>query len=171
MDTLKEDDYTIVTVDQTRKAVAAYLTHGWFREGERPTLPASGAWESVKLLGALTDHGETQFFECESNFTGEVTIHLLQALQQEFGEKIAVVLDNASYFTANAVKDFAEETSLELIYFPRGSPKLNPVEECWRQFKQFLGNRSFADIPELREAIPAALEAINPPNMYNDLCP
>ena len=170
MDNLKEDDYTVVTVDQTRKAVTAYLTHGWFREGERPTLPVSGAWDSVKLLGALTDQGETRFFECESNFTSEVTIHLLQALQQEFGEKIAVVLDNASYFTANAVKDFVEDTSIELIYFPRGSPKLNPVEECWRQFKQFLGNRSFDDIPELRDAIPAALDAIDPPNVYNYLC-
>jgi hypothetical protein len=29
----------------------------------------SGAWDSMKLLGALTDQGETTFFECESNFT------------------------------------------------------------------------------------------------------
>jgi transposase len=167
---LKDGDYTVVAIDQTRKAVRTYLTHGWFQEGERPTLPVSGAWNSVKLLGALTDQGETTFFECESNFTSEVTIHLLQALQQEFGEKIAVVLDNASYFTANAVKDFAEETSIELIYLPRGSPKLNPVEECWRQFKQFLGNRSFEDVPQLRKAIPVALDAINRPNLHNYLC-
>ena len=168
---MKDGDYTVVAIDQTRKAVRTYLTHGWFQEGERPTLPVSGAWNSVKLLGALTDQGETTFFECESNFTSEVTIHLLQALQQEFGEKIAVVLDNASSFTANAVKDFAEETSIELIYLPRGSPKLNPVEECWRQFKQFLGNRSFEDVPQLRQAIPVALDAINRPNLHNYLCP
>jgi hypothetical protein len=160
----------VVTVDQTRKAVATHLIHGWFPEGERPTLPVSGAWESVKLLGALTDRGETRFFDCESNFTAEVTIHLLQALQQEFGEKIAVVLDNASYFTANAVTDFAEETPVELIYLPRGSPELNPVEECWRQFKQFLGNRSFEELSQLRATIPAALDAINPPNPHNYLC-
>ena len=103
----------------------------------------SGAWESLKLLGALTDRGETVFLECESNFTSTVTIHLLRALQDEFGEKIAVVLDNAPYFTAAAVKHFVANTPIELIYLPRRSPELNPAEECWRQFKQALSNRSF----------------------------
>ena len=125
----------------------------------------------MKQLGALTDRNETTFFECEGNFTSEVTIHLLRALQQEFGEKIAVLLDNASYFTANAVKDFAAETPIELIYLPRGSASVNPVEECWRQFKQFLGNRFFEDMPHLREAIPIALDAINRPSLRNYLCP
>ena len=72
----------------------------------------------MKQLGALTDRNETTFFECEDNFTSKVTVHLLRALQQEFGEKITVLLDNASYFTANAVKDFAAETPIELIYLP-----------------------------------------------------
>jgi transposase InsO family protein len=131
----------------------------------------SGASDSVKLFGGLTAEGETVFFDCESNFTAEITVHLLQALHQEFGEKIAVVLDNASYFRANAVKDFAEQTPIELIYLPRGSPKLNPVEECWRQFKQFLGNRSFDDLADLRKTIPAALDAIDAPRLNNYLCP
>ena len=61
----------------------------------------SDARESLKLLGALTDEGETFFIECKSNFTSRVTIQFLQALQQEFGEKIAVVLDHATYFTAS----------------------------------------------------------------------
>jgi hypothetical protein len=166
-----DDEYTVITIDQTRKALAAYLTHGWFPEGERPTRDVSGARESLKLLGALTDQGETFFVECESNFNSEVTIQLLQALQQEFGEKIAVVLDHATYFTANAVKDFAADTAIELIYFPRRSPQLNPSEECWRQFKQLLGNRSFDDFAELRDAMHPALDAISPPNIRNYLFP
>ena len=74
-------------INQTRKALAAYFTHGWFLEGERPTRDVSSARESPKLLGTLTDEGETFFVEYESNFTSEVTIQFLQALQQEFGEK------------------------------------------------------------------------------------
>jgi hypothetical protein len=64
----------------------------------------SGARESLKLLGALTDQGETFFVECESNFNSKVTIHFLQALQQEFGEKLAVILDHATYFTAIVIQ-------------------------------------------------------------------
>lgn len=143
----------------------------WFPKGERPTRDVSGAWESLKLLGALTDQGETFFVEYKSNFKSGVTIQFLQALQQEFGEKIAVVLDNAPYFTANAVKDFVADTAIELIYFPRHSPQLNPSEECWRQFKQFLGNRLFDNFAELRDAMHPALDGINPPNIRNYLLP
>ena len=69
------------------------------------------------------------------------------------------------------MKDFAAETALERIYLPRRSPQLNPSEECWRQFKQFLGNRSFDDFAELRDAMHPALDAISPPNIRNYLLP
>jgi hypothetical protein len=64
-----DDEYTVITIDQTREALAAYLTHGWFPEGERPTRDVLGARESLKSLGVLTDEGETFFAKCESSFS------------------------------------------------------------------------------------------------------
>ena len=98
----------------------------------------TGAWESIKLLGAVSGRGETFLLPCEENFNSDTAIRLVDALQTEFGEKIRVVLDNASYFTANAVQEFVEDTLIELCYLPGGSPELNPVEECWRQLNQAL---------------------------------
>ena len=97
-----DDDYTILTIDQTRQVLST-LIYAWFPKGERPSLPVTGAWDSIKLLGAVSDSGETFFLPCAENFNSDTTIRLLDALQTEFGEKICVVLDNASYFTANAV--------------------------------------------------------------------
>jgi transposase InsO family protein len=131
----------------------------------------TGAWDSIKLLGAASDTGETFFLPCEENFNSDTTIRLLDALQTEFGEKICVVLDNASYFTAKAVQEFAEETSIELCYLPRGSPELNPAEECWHQLKQALGNRLFDTLDELQDAALTALDSINPPNLFTYLWP
>ena len=65
----------------------------------------TGAWDSIKLLGTVSDTDETFFLPCEENFNSDTTICLLDALQTEFGEKICVVLDNASYFTANKVQN------------------------------------------------------------------
>jgi transposase len=67
------------------------------------------------------------------------------------------------------VKDFTEETPTELIYLPPGSPKLNLVRECWRQFKQFLGNHSFDSFADLRETIPAAPNIADAPKLHD--CP
>jgi transposase len=96
---------------------------------------------------------------------------LLNALQTEFGEKLCVVLDNASYFTANAVQEFVEDTPIELCYLPRGSPELNPAEECWRKLNQALGNRLFDTLNELRDAELSALDITEPPHVFTYLCP
>ena len=94
----------------------------------------------------------------------------MDALQTEFGEKICVVLDNASYFTANAVQEFVENTPIELCYLPRGSPELNPAEECWKKLNQALGNRLFDTLDDLRDAALSALDSINPPSLFTYLC-
>jgi len=86
------------------------------------------------------------FFATEvvARFVSDETIRSLRALQNELGEKIHVLLDNASYYKSQQVRDFLTETQLKVTYFPGGSPDLNPVEECWRQLKRFLGNRFLA---------------------------
>ena len=76
----------------------------------------TGKWDSIKLLGAVNDAGEKFFLPCEESFNSDTTIRLLDALQTESGEKICVVLDNALYFTANAVQEFVEDGSIESAY-------------------------------------------------------
>jgi len=165
-----DDDYIVVTVNQTRH-VLSKLIHAWFPTSERPSLPVKGKWKSIKILGATADTGETFFLPCEVNFNSDTTIRLLDALQTELGEKLCVVLDNVSYFTAKAVREFVAETSIELCYLPRGSPELNPTEECWRRLDRALGNRLFQTLDELQEAALTALDQIKSPNIITYLCP
>jgi len=47
----------ILTVDQTRQVLST-LSYAWFPEGERPSLPVTGAWDSIELLSAVSDSGE-----------------------------------------------------------------------------------------------------------------
>lgn len=116
----------------------------------------------MNLLGAVTEYGDTTVLESGDSFTGEVTIRLLEHLQAEFGEKLVVLLDQATYFTA--------EELIELVYFPTGSPDLNPTEEYWKRLKQALGNRYLGTLSEIRTAIWSTLKTIDPPGVYQYLC-
>jgi transposase len=170
LDNSLDDEYTTVAVDQTRKTVGCDLYRSWFPGGERTNLPYwKHAKQGVKLLGAVTDDCEFFATEVADRFTSDVTIRFLRALQDEFGKKIHVLLDNASYFKSKKVREFIDNTEIEVTYFPRGSPDLNPVEECWRQLKRTLGNRFFGSIDELRPAMTAAIEQINPPQITDYL--
>ena len=64
-----------------------------------------------------------------------------------------------------------EDTPIELCYLPRGSPELNPAEECWRRLDQALGSQLFDTLDDLRDAALAALDSISPPNLFTYLCP
>jgi transposase len=160
---LLADEYTTVAVDQTRKTVGCELYHSWFPGGERVTLPYwKHAKQGVKLLGAVTNDREFFATEVIDRFTSDVTIRFLRALQAEFGEKLHVLLDTASCFTSRNVRNVVEEPAVELPWFPRGSPDLNPVGECWHQLKRTLGDRLFESLDELRPAVRTALDQIDP---------
>lgn len=164
------DEYVTIAIDQTRKTIGCDLYRSWFPCGERVNLPFWRRSDGIKLLGAVSDENEFFTTGVVDRFTSDVTVRFLRALQDEFGQKIHVLLDNASYFKSQQVRDFVEETEIELTYFPRGSPDLNPVEECWRQLKRSLGDRFFGSIDDLRPAVINAIDEVQAPGIYGYLC-
>ena len=110
------------------------------------------------------------FLECAGSFSKKTTVRFFQSLQTRFGEKLLVVLDKGSSVTAKKLKEFADESKLELRYLPAGMAQRNPTEECWRQLRSALGNQYFGEIDELRSEIRSAMKEINPPGVYQYLC-
>lgn len=101
--------------------------------------------------------------------TGELAKHFVRALQQEFGEKLAVVLDNAPYFIE---RSFKKQTvgGLLLENLPPYSPELNPLKLCWRQLQAGRANRLFRSLSELTAYLSETLPSIVSPKIYESLC-
>ena len=47
--------------------------------------------------------------------------------------KMLLMLDKARWNINNWVMSWLKEQGIDYMFFPTGSPDLNPVEECWRQ--------------------------------------
>lgn len=124
----------------------------------------------MNLLGAVAENGDRFFTLVKGRLTGETTTLFLRSLQEEFGEKLVIVLDNAGYFTAKDVKKQAAKDGLLLDYLPPYAPEINPVEQCWRQLNQARGNRLFRDLSELKSFLTTTLPTISSPSIYNYLC-
>ncbi len=119
------------------------------------------------VLGAVTDDGNSFCCWTEENLNRFHGIRLLEALQDEFGEELVVFLDQASYFY---LRDFLEHASgeretetvggssvslvrgddLEVWYFPPKLPKLNAVEGCWDQLKEWFKYRLVPNLSTLK---------------------
>lgn len=72
-------------------------------------------------------------------FDSETFVFYLQwLLEQKITEKrLVIILDNATPHKSERVKEFLEEHSeeLDLIYLPKASPQLNPVEKVWKYMR------------------------------------
>ncbi|WP_256566657.1 IS630 family transposase [Natrinema gelatinilyticum] len=167
---MKAEGYRIVAIDQHTQKVATEQKPDWFPVNSRPRLPVSGAREKVNMLGAVTDDRERFVALTSNRFNAEIAKHFLRAIQHEFGKKLAIVLDNASYFIAKTLKKQAAADGLLLEFLPAHSPEMNPLENCWRQFREGRANHLFRTLDDVNEYLSMALPALNSPQIYEYLC-
>ena len=98
--------------------------------------------------------------------TGEVLSYLndLAEKAEREGKPLVVVLDNAPFHKAGAVRDARtgwEAKGLRLYYLPAYCPHLNLIEGVWRRLKGFLMPRRFYDsLAELEQAVLSALRLL-----------
>lgn len=135
----------------------------------------------------MTHDGNSLYLSTEEYLTADHAIQLVEALKQEFGEKLIVLLDQASYFYArdlwehvsgtqsiDTVDDTsikcAEGDKLKVWYFPSHLPELNPVESCWNQFKDWYKYRFIETLAEVKATLPEAFTSISEPDLFDHIC-
>lgn len=87
----------------------------------------------MKPLGAATGESEFSATAVVDRSTSAVTTGTPRARQDEFREKICVLVGDTPHFESQQVGDVVEVPATELVNFPWRLPDLNPVTECWRQ--------------------------------------
>ena len=98
--------------------------------------------------------------------SGEVIGYLdaLAEKAQREGRLCVVVLDNAPFHTAGAIREREAEweaKGLRLYRLPSYCPHLNLIEGVWRRLKGFLMPRRFYDsVAELKQAVLHALRLL-----------
>ncbi|MFC7058037.1 transposase [Halovenus salina] len=159
------------------------MRRGWFPIGSNPTVETSTSWESVTVLGAVTDDGDSFYCWTDENLTRFHGIRLLEALQERFGDELVVFLDRAGYFWARDLWEHVSGTratetvgdssvacvrgdDLEVWYFPSKLPELNAVEGCWDQLQEWFKHRLVPDLSTLEEYLRQGLSTINEPDIW-----
>jgi putative transposase len=129
-----------------------------------------GSEGRINLIGTLALKGCAEQLEYRliegSCRSGEV-VGYLDALAEKAhteGKPCVVVLDNASFHTAEAVREREaqwERRGMRLYRLPAYCPHLNLIEGVWRRLKGFLMPRRFYDsVAELKEACMGALRML-----------
>lgn len=135
---LKANDQ-IYFVDSTHPEHNTKPSYGWILKGKLndKIIKTNTGRERLNLAGALNLDNKEAVVLSEETINKKVTIKLIKKLQKVQPKgKIYLILDNASYYHANLVKDYVKRKRVKLIFLPSYSPNLNIIERLWKFFHQ-----------------------------------
>ena len=66
-------------------------------------------------------------------------------------EKVVLIIDNASHHPKDRVQNIADEYGFNVIFLPKYSPDLNPIEKLWANIKNWL--RLHINVNNLRKGV------------------
>ena len=82
-------------------------------------------------------------------------------------KKRCIVVDNARWHLTKKVMSFIKENRIKIIRLLAYSPELNPIDQYWKNIKNWLAIRIWSDLPELKKQLCSALKRnFLIPNIY-----
>lgn len=134
----------------------ASLTRTWSPVGRQPRVLSASTREKIGFFGALSLRSGRLLTKESHTFNWETFHHFLCHLLRHTRGRILLLMDNARWHRARALKPFFlhHQNRLMPLFLPPYSPELNPIERLWRiTRRRVTHNRYFADIETLRSAL------------------
>jgi transposase len=145
--------------------------YGWEARGRRliDKVP-HGHWKTTTFLAAL----RCDRIEAPCVFDGPINGERFLAYVEQFlaptlREGDIVILDNLGSHKSKAVREAVRAAGARLVFLPKYSPDLNPIEQVFAKLKAFVRKLAPRTIQNLESAIAQALAAFTPTECANYL--
>jgi transposase len=156
------DPKRLVFLDESGVTTQMTRHYGRAPRGERirEATPA-GHWNTLTLLGAMTQQGMLASMTVESPTDGDVFLaYLDEVLCPQLQAGQVVVMDNLSVHKVAGVRERIEAVGATLLYLPPYSPDFNPIEQAWSKIKQKLRSAQARTVEALEAAVAQALATV-----------
>ena len=144
----------------------------WMKRGQTKLIPAPGIQRWTHVFGAYNWRTDDVSWTIAPRKNSEAFITFLEHLMSECypTQKVVLVLDNATFHTSRAslaaMSSFVHR--LQVVWLPKYSPFLNPIERYWLHLKNLAcANKLYVDLDHLRQQVERSLMQQNLPN-FND---
>jgi transposase len=122
--------------DETDLRLFPPLRAGWARRGEDAPVPITGGNAKRVLFGAINLETGRRVFLARRRQRGVDFEDFLEEVRWSYrGRHVALLLDEDSSHTAGDSRDIADDLEIELLWLPKRSPHLNPMDHLWRHGK------------------------------------
>lgn len=125
--------------DETDLRLFPPLRAGWAVRGEEAPVPITGSNAKRVLFGALNIETGHRLFLVRRTHRGLDFEEFLDEVRWRYrGRPVALLVDEDSSHTAEASRETADDLEIELLWLPKRSPHLNPMDHLWRHGKDVM---------------------------------
>lgn len=144
-------------------------THGRSPRGSRLVDKAPhGHWNTMTFLAALRHDRIEAPCLFEGAINGErFTAYVEQALVPTLCEGDIVIMDNLGSHRSKAVRDAIRGVGAHLLFLPKYSPDLNPIEQIFAKLKTLLRKAAERTVEDVSNRIGQLLDAFSPRECAN----
>ncbi len=165
------DPKRLVFIDETWTKTNMTRLCGWAPNGRRlvDKVP-HGHWKTATFLAALRN----DCIEAPCLFDGPINGERFQAYVEQFlvptlkpGD--VVILDNLGSHTGKVVRKAIRDIGARLVFLPKYSPDLNPIEQVFAKLKTFVRKRAPRTLDTISNTIADGLKTVLPCECANYL--
>jgi hypothetical protein len=140
----------VLAQDETDLLLFPALRAGWAKRGAAAEVRLSGRNARRVIFGAMNLRTGTRLLvPREKGRSGDFQVFLEQVHRHYRGWPVALLLDEDPSHTASGSVHWAQTYGLELLWLPKRSPELNPMDTLGGQGKDVLSaNKQYATIEE-----------------------
>ena len=146
-----EDESTFLYESISRKI--------WVLKGTKPRRTVTGSHTKIHIFGFFSEKKKRMFLQ-KNKINATTFLQTLSVMRRKF-KRVILILDRAPWHRAKKVQHYLNQHNhtIKIVWFPRGCPEMNPVEECWRQSKtEVNGGRIHKDFETMRKKLRSFLK-------------
>ena len=130
------------------------LIRMWSLVGRQPRVVSASTREKVGFLGAINLKTGCLLTKTAPVFNADTFGEFIEHLLGRTQGKIFLILDNARWHRAKALKQFfiKNQHRIVRVYLPPYSPELNPIERVWRITRRLVTHNRCFETTEALEA-------------------
>jgi transposase len=161
------DPKRLVFIDETWTKTNMAPLRGWSERGERlETAVPHGHWQTQTFIAALRHDRVGAPWVLDGPINGESFRTYVEAeLVPTLKPGDVVIMDNLGSHKGKVVRKAIRETGARLLFLPKYSPDLNPIEQFFAKIKHWLRQAATRSIEHLTLALKDILE-----NVSSDEC-
>jgi putative transposase len=159
----------LVFIDETWTKTNMAPLRGWAPRGKRlKTKAPHGHWKTMTFLAALRHDRIDAPWVLDGPINGEsFTTYVERVLVPTLEVGDLVMMDNLGSHKRKAIRRAIRSAGAKLLFLPKYSPDLNPIEQVFAKLKHMLRKAGARTIDALYEAIGHLLSAFPPEECTN----